>query len=50
MSFFNNDLDDAAIDEILKEKTEEQEQYIQDKYDKGIIPDYRNIQNSNGKL
>ena len=49
MTFYNNDLDDDSIDDIIKEKEEEQEQYIQEQYDKGVIPDYRNIQNSNSK-
>ena len=30
MSFYNNNLDDAAIEEVLKEKEEEQDQYIQE--------------------
>lgn len=51
MIFYNNDLDDTAIDKILKEKEEEQYQYIQEQYDKGIIPDYSNniIINGNTK-
>jgi hypothetical protein len=49
MIFYNNDLDDDSIDDIIREKKEEQEQYIQEQYDKDVIPDYRNIKNSNGK-
>ena len=47
--FYNHDIDNSEIEEILKEKEEEQGQYIQEQYDKGVIPDYRNIKNSNGK-
>jgi hypothetical protein len=47
--FYNHDLDNSEIEEILKEKEEEQYQYIQEQYDKGVIPDYRSIKNSNGK-
>jgi hypothetical protein len=49
MIFYNNDLDDDSIADIIREKKEEQDQYIQKQYDKGVIPDYRNIQNCNGK-
>jgi hypothetical protein len=46
---YHNHLDDKEIKKILAEKEDEQEQYIQEQYDKGIIPNYRNIKNSNGK-
>jgi hypothetical protein len=43
-------LNDNEIEEILKEKAEEQEQYIQKQYQKNFIIDYKNNQdiNSNG--
>ena len=40
-------LNDSAIEKILREKEEEQEQYIQEQYDKGIIPEYNNKNNNN---
>ena len=46
MSFYNDNLDDDSINQILKEKEEEQEQYIQEQYDKGIFPRYSNIKNN----
>jgi hypothetical protein len=46
---YHNHLDNKEIKKILAEKEDEQEQYIQEQYDKGIIPNYRNIKNSNGK-
>src|SRR5215216_137030 len=55
MIFYNNnDLDDDTINEIIREKEEEQDQYIQEQYDKGIIQDYssknsNNIINGNAK-
>jgi hypothetical protein len=58
MSIFNNNLDDNEIADIKREKEEEQERFIQDQIDKGIIPDYQqhqqqqqtkhNIGNGNG--
>jgi hypothetical protein len=46
----NNDLfskiNDSDIEEILREKEEEQEQYIQEQYKKNIIIDYKNIQSN----
>jgi hypothetical protein len=48
VSFYNNNSDDDAYrDEILKEKEEEQERYIQERYEKGVIPNYSNINNNN---
>lgn len=39
MSFYNDnsDLDDDSINKIIREKEEEQEQYIQHQYAKGIL-------------
>ena len=42
MSFFNHNLTDERKAEILREKKEEQERYIQEQYDKGTIPKYEN--------
>jgi hypothetical protein len=49
----DNQLDDDSINETLKEKEEEQDQYIHEQYDKGVIPDYskktQSIFNGNAK-
>ena len=40
MAFYNSNLDPKEIEEIKREKEEEQEQFIQKQYEKGVIPDY----------
>jgi hypothetical protein len=47
MSVYDNNLDDDSINKIIKEKEEEQEQYIQEQHGKGIIHNYSNIKNNN---
>jgi hypothetical protein len=39
---YNHDLDDSDIEEILKEKAEEQDQFIKEQYQKKFIIDYKN--------
>lgn len=50
MAFYHPNLDPKEIEKIEREKEEEQEQFIKEQYDKGIIQDYKNKNNlGNGK-
>ena len=50
MLFYNNDLDDDSINEIIREKDEEQQQFIQKMYDTRQIPNFSKKINGKGKL